>query len=122
MPSREPKARRLLHQEPAAIAQARAARRLTQTDLANIIGVPRSTVACYEQGQRDADPIQLARIADALQCPVEMLERRRPLSCGCGHGYDPQPNGLTPLHTARGTSDWCPFGGQPTRRPERSAA
>lgn len=87
---------------------------MTQVALADAVGITQSYVSEIERGTRGASPELLAKIAESLDCPVDTLERVRPLHCpDCGYGYDPQPNGSVPLHTLPETNDWCPAGGQP---------
>lgn len=55
---------------------------MTQQDLANAIGVARSTVAFWETDRGDPDSGTLARIGEALDVPLEMfltgmISRRR---------------------------------------------
>jgi transcriptional regulator with XRE-family HTH domain len=103
-----------LHQDPVAVRQARHARGLTQTDVAESAGVTIAHLSEIEGGTRNARPELLGRIAEALGCPVEKLQRQRHLTChGCGHGYDPQPNYRVPLHTLPESDEWCPAGGKP---------
>ena len=107
-----------LHHDPVALRQARRARHLTLAAVAEAAGVSVAHLSEIEGGTRNARPELLARIAEGLSCPVEKLERPRRLACpSCGHGYDPQPNYLVPLHTLD-SGEWCPAGGHP----ERSAA
>jgi transcriptional regulator with XRE-family HTH domain len=124
MPTKERRSfKASLHQDPLAVAQARTARGLTQAALAAAAGISQATVAAIEVGTRSADPANLEKIAEVLDCPVEKLERRRPLSCrACGYRFDPQPNDLVPLHIPRGADEWCDLGGQPAARLQTSAA
>jgi transcriptional regulator with XRE-family HTH domain len=122
MPRSTPRPKRLLHHEPTAVAQARADRGLTKTALARAAGLSHVALTYLESGQTSARPETLARIAAALNCPVELLERRRPLTCECGYGFDPQPNNLVPVHTSRISGDWCARSGDPVSAVERSAA
>jgi DNA-binding XRE family transcriptional regulator len=69
---------RVLHQEPQAITWAREKAGLTKRALAQRIGVSEQLVGEVESGRRSATPANLARIADALNCPVVVLERKRP--------------------------------------------
>lgn len=123
MPRSQNRPKRLLHQEPAAVAQARNARNITQAALAEAVGLRVQSIAGFEAGRRSAHPDVLARIAQALTCPVELLERRRPLSCEvCGFGFDPPSNGLTPVHTSKTTGDWCVHSNEPVQQVERAVA
>lgn len=125
--SRRP--RRPLHQEPAAVRQAREARKMTQAALAKRARVSPGYMSEIESGQRNAPPKTLGRIAAALKIDVAMLERRRPLQCpedGCPFRFDPQENNLVPLHPVEGSEDqWCPGGLQrvhPATQPQVRAA
>lgn len=103
-----------LNQDPVAVRQARHARGMTQAELAKQAGTSVPHLSEVEGGTRNAKPALLARLADALGVAVEKLERKRRLTCpSCGHGYDPQPNYLVPLHTLPDSDEWCPTGGQP---------
>jgi len=103
-----------LHHDPVAVRQARQARDMTQLALAEALGVSQGYMSEIERGTRGASPELLARIAEALDCPVESLTRKRPLACpACGYGYDPQPNRQVPLHTSPGSDDWCDGSGSP---------
>lgn len=57
------------------IRSARAAQRLTQTQLANACGVSRSSVTLWESAKRDISFENAARVADALGCELEDLRR-----------------------------------------------
>lgn len=48
-------------------------RRMTQQELANAIGVARSTVAFWETDRGDPDTGTLSRIGDVLDVPLEMF-------------------------------------------------
>lgn len=103
-----------LNQDPVAVRQARNARGLTQTAVAEQVDISIAHLSEIEGGTRNAGPELLAAIAAALDCPVEKLQRKRRMTCpACGHGYDPQPNYLVPLHTLADSDEWCPAGGQP---------
>lgn len=102
-----------LHQNPTAIRQARDARHVRQAALAEAVGVSPGHISEIEGGTKNASVQLLARIAEVLNCPVDLLERRRPFSCpDCGYGYDEQPDHLIPLHTRPKAARWCPSGGQ----------
>ncbi|MGC4886769.1 helix-turn-helix domain-containing protein [Micromonospora sp. DT227] len=102
-----------LHQDPAAVRQARTARGMSQAELARAVGLRSSGyISEIEHGTRNASPGLLAHIACALSCDVADLERKKNHQCpACGYGYDDAPNGKVPLHTTPGSSYWCPKGG-----------
>lgn len=94
---------------------------MTQVALAEAVAITQGYVSEIERGTRGASPELLTKIAEVLDCPVETLERPRPLKCPeCGFGYDPQPNELVPLHTLPDSEEWCEGGGKPSRRRRRS--
>lgn len=66
-----------LNQEPAAVSWARGKAGLTQTQLAHETGIGRSLIAEIEAGTRNATDANLLKIAEALNCPVVFLERKR---------------------------------------------
>lgn len=74
MRSRTP--RRLGH-EPSALTYAREQAGLTRTQLADRLGVALSLVSEMESGTRSATPQMLNRLAEALNCPRVVLERKR---------------------------------------------
>ena len=55
---------------PERLTEARQAARLTQTDLANRIGVTRQSVSAYELGEKSPEPSILSRIAAELDQPI----------------------------------------------------
>lgn len=71
--------RRIDH-EPDAVAYARRQAGLSQAALARQIGVGRSLINEIEAGTRNATPHMLRRLAQALNCPVVVLERKRQVS------------------------------------------
>lgn len=78
---------RRINQEPLHITWAREARGLNKAQLAAAIGKGRSLVHEIENGTRNATPAVLAAIADALSCPISLLERRvRPAWSGLADG------------------------------------
>lgn len=88
---------------------------MTQVALAETLGVTQGYISEIERGTRGAPPELLTRIAEALDCPVDSLERVRPFQCpACGYGHDPEDSGLTPLHTLPGSDAWCAGGGRPS--------
>lgn len=66
-----------LNQDPEAVTRAREWARMTRTQLAARAGISLSLMSEIESGIRNATPEKLGRIADALNCPVSMLERKR---------------------------------------------
>ena len=71
-----------LNQEPAAVTWARERSGLNKTQLAERVGVSLSLISEVEKGTRNAQHALLLKIADALNCPVVFLERKR---CNSGH-------------------------------------
>ncbi|MEC3993645.1 helix-turn-helix transcriptional regulator [Actinacidiphila sp. DG2A-62] len=69
---------RRLHQEPEAVRWAREKAGLTKRALAREIGVSEQLMGEIESGWRSATPANLKKIADALNCPLVILERKRP--------------------------------------------
>jgi transcriptional regulator with XRE-family HTH domain len=67
-----------LHHDPAAVTWARKAKRWRQRELAAAVGISVSLMSEIESGSRNAGPDLLYRIAEALNCPVSMLERKPP--------------------------------------------
>ena len=65
--SRTPFARRLV---PSKLRDARTARRLNQSELAEIVGVSRQAISAFEQGEKSPDPETMARIAQTLRQPI----------------------------------------------------
>jgi Zn-dependent peptidase ImmA (M78 family)/transcriptional regulator with XRE-family HTH domain len=55
---------------PAKLRDARLAKRLNQTELAERVGVTRQAVSAYEQGEKSPDPDTLSRIASVLEQPL----------------------------------------------------
>ena len=69
---------RTLDHEPEAVTWARKKAGLTKRALADLIGISEQLMNEIESGWRNATPANLARIAEAVNCPVVVLERRRP--------------------------------------------
>ena len=65
--------------EPEAVAYARRKAGLTKTALAEKLGVSLTLISQIESGVSNATPAMLLRLADALNCPVVVLERKRPV-------------------------------------------
>jgi transcriptional regulator with XRE-family HTH domain len=71
------RARCPLDHEPAAVTYARKQAGLTKTQLAHACGVSLSLISEIEGGTRNATPAMLNRLAEALNCPRVVLERKR---------------------------------------------
>lgn len=76
-PRRSRQRPRRLHHEPQAVTWAREKTGLTKRALARTVGISEQLLGEIESGWRSATPLNLARIADALNCPVVLLERKR---------------------------------------------
>lgn len=68
---------RVLNQEPSAVTWAREKCELTKRALAEAVGISEQLMNEIESGWRNATPANLRKIADALNCPVVLLERKR---------------------------------------------
>ena len=66
-----------LHQEPSSVTWAREKCGLTKRALADLVGISEQLMGEIESGWRSATPAKLAKIAEALNCPLVMLERKR---------------------------------------------
>jgi len=66
-----------LHHSPEAVRWARERAGLTQTQLAERAGLARTLVVEIEGGTRNATPANLLKLAEALNCPVVVLEAKR---------------------------------------------
>lgn len=66
-----------LNHEPAAVTYAREQAGLTKTQLAQACGVALSLISEIESGTRNATPAMLIKLADILNCPRVVLERKR---------------------------------------------
>ena len=66
-----------LHQEPEAVTWAREKAGLTKRALADKIGISEQLMGEIESGWRSATPANLTKIAEALNCPIVVLERKR---------------------------------------------
>ncbi len=76
MPPR-PRARpRRLCQEPEAVTWARERAGLTKRALATRVGISEQLMGDIESGRRNATPANLIKIAEALNCPIVVLERK----------------------------------------------
>ncbi|MFG1806120.1 helix-turn-helix domain-containing protein [Streptomyces sp. NPDC049040] len=65
----------VLRQEPAGVTWAREKAGLTKRALARQVGISEQLMGEIESGWRSATPANLAKIAQALKCPVVILER-----------------------------------------------
>ncbi|WP_328914490.1 MULTISPECIES: helix-turn-helix domain-containing protein [unclassified Streptomyces] len=66
-----------LHQEPEAVTWAREKAGLTKRALADLVGISEQLMGEIESGWRSATPANLTKIAEALNCPLVALERKR---------------------------------------------
>lgn len=74
--SRKRQRPRRLHHEPEAVTYARKKAGLTKRALAGLVGISEQLMNEIESGWRNATPPNLAKIAEALNCPVVFLERK----------------------------------------------
>lgn len=72
------------------IAQARKARRITQTQLAEVLGVTQQTVHAYEAGRRRIPVSALPAVARTLALPLELLFGEEQKASGRKRGPMPQ--------------------------------
>lgn len=73
---------RPLRQDPGAITRAREAKRWTQDTLARAVGISPGHMSEIEKGTRGASLTLIDRLAEALECPVSVIERGRPEPAG----------------------------------------
>ena len=66
-----------LDHKPEAVTYARGRAGFTKTQLAQACGVSLSLISEIESGTRNATPAMLIKLADALNCPRVVLERKR---------------------------------------------
>ena len=66
-----------LHHSPEAMRWAREKAGLTQTQLAERAGLSRTLVVEIEGGTRNCTPANLLKLAEALNCPLVVLEAKR---------------------------------------------
>lgn len=71
------RAPRELNQDPVSFRWARKKSGLTQTALAARSGVSRTLIVEIEAGTRNATDENLIKLAEAMNCPVVVLERKR---------------------------------------------
>ena len=88
-----------LDHEPEAITYARQQAGLTKTALAEMCGVSLSLISEIESGTRNATPAMLNKLADALNCPRVVLERKRDDA-----GGDSMPGHDVPAQSTRRAS------------------
>lgn len=69
---REDSGRRLI---PARLLEARIAQRMTQTDVANRVGVKRQSISAYESGIKQPEPDTMRAIAESLEQPMGFFTR-----------------------------------------------
>jgi transcriptional regulator with XRE-family HTH domain len=77
MPARQRTRPSRLHQEPEAVTWAREKAGLTKRALADQVGISEQLMGEIESGWRSATPANLVKIAEALNCPLVVLERKR---------------------------------------------
>jgi transcriptional regulator with XRE-family HTH domain len=75
-----------LHQEPEAVTWAREKAGLTKRALADQVGISEQLMGEIESGWRSATPANLVKIAEALNCPLVVLERKRHVAAGSTAG------------------------------------
>ena len=56
--------------------------KLTQTDLAKLLGVTQARVSKYEQGERRMDVLELKRVCDAVGFPLAEFAKQFVEGCG----------------------------------------
>jgi transcriptional regulator with XRE-family HTH domain len=66
-----------LDHQPEAVAYARTQAGMTKTQLAEACGVSLSLISEIESGTRNATPAMIIKLAQALNCPRVVLERKR---------------------------------------------
>ena len=66
-----------LDHEPAAVTYAREQAGLTKTQVAAACGVSLSLISEIEAGTRNATPAMIIKLANVLNCPRVVLERKR---------------------------------------------
>jgi transcriptional regulator with XRE-family HTH domain len=63
--------------QPEAVKFARERAGLTKTGLAQMLGVSLPLISQIESGKSNATPAMIRKLAEALNCPVVVLERKR---------------------------------------------
>lgn len=66
-----------LDHEPEAVRYARSQSGLTAQQVADRCGVSKSLIVEIENGTRNATPAMIKKLAEALNCPRVVLERKR---------------------------------------------
>jgi transcriptional regulator with XRE-family HTH domain len=66
-----------LDHEPTAVRYARERAGLTMTQVADACGVSVSLISEIEAGTRNATPAMIIKLAETLNCPRVVLERKR---------------------------------------------
>ncbi|MFD8382080.1 multiprotein-bridging factor 1 family protein [Streptomyces sp. NPDC059679] len=66
------------HHAPEAVTYAREQAGLSQKELAERCGISQSLMCDIEAGRRNATPVTLRRMAAALNCPLVVLQSKRP--------------------------------------------
>lgn len=69
--------KRPLHHAPSAVTYAREKARLTKRELAALVGISPQLMGEIESGWRNCTPENLAKMAEALNCPLVVLEAKR---------------------------------------------
>lgn len=69
-----------LDHEPAAVTYAREQAGLTKRELARRAGISEQLMGRIENGSRNATPETILKLAQALNCPRVVLERKREVS------------------------------------------
>lgn len=69
--------RKPLNQEPKAVTYAREKAGLSKRQLAEMVGISEQLMGEIESGWRNATPDKLLKIAEACNCPLVVLERKR---------------------------------------------
>ena len=67
---------------PERLVEARLAKRLNQTDLANAVGVTRQAISSYELGTKKPDPSTMTGIATQLEQPIGFFTSAGPGTFG----------------------------------------
>ena len=80
-----------LDHEPEAVKYAREKAGLTQTGLAERLGVSLPLISMIEAGKRNATPAMILKLAEALNCPVVVLERKRDVKPQPADDEDDEP-------------------------------
>lgn len=70
-------AKQILDHEPEAAEYARRKAGLSVTEAARELGVAVSLISQIESGKRNATPAMLLKMAEAYNCPLVVLERKR---------------------------------------------